>query len=190
MVRLRNVHEIGPADGLRYSGHMVQAVRRHPHLAHEAPDDAEAYVSRWQAYRRLRTAKRVAHQGYVREHLIVDNGQAIGKADAWPQLFPNNESSALIGERPIRLAYWHQWPSQSGAEDIGHHAMTDLMHVATAPPLKADSLWLVALPEDAAKVAVLRGLGFLSQGPPQSYEIGDAVTVPRQLWVRHDTHYM
>jgi hypothetical protein len=83
----------------------------------------------------------------------------------------------------IELSYWCASDPKK-AHDIGTTATKELLEASKVMPQTHSwhIRWMVTLPEDEIKKAVCEEVGLAPMGSPQRYDIGDGVTLPRQLW--------
>lgn len=182
-IEFANVADLSRLDRFVMAGELREAVKSNDQLATELPLPNKGYSSRYRKAARLKSAARKAETANLNAFVITANSKAIGMATAQVAL----PKPALIEEAPggIELSYWHRQEPTREALRIGRRVMMILVGQASLETYGAEPdfvRWMVTLPEDEIKSKVCEEIGMQPVGEPQPFEIGDEVTIDRQLW--------
>lgn len=152
-------------------------------LERELPLPAKGYRDPVRACLRLRRIGNTATQHKLSAFAINDGRRYIGMATR--QVYSPNPNPLSKFTRSAELSYWHRDIEKARqAVAVGSRIVGSLLEVNSSTGVLDPNAnaWMVTLPEDEIKTEVCTQAGLTPVGEPQVYNIGDEVTVPRQLW--------
>lgn len=192
-IELKSVAGVGGVEQARYARQLSRARKEASGLERELPYPAEGYSNPARAFRRLGQASEKVrdHANHLSAYIICDTYKdknvAIGMATAQklepgPGYFPADENA-------LELSYWHRDYDEDVAIGIGGLVLDDLVQIRRRTVHGVSHvrhLWMVTIEGDRVKAEVCGQNHFVPDpgNVPRVYHIGDAVTEPRQLWVR------
>lgn len=163
---------------------IVRARRQASGLERELPLPAAGYNGYIRAYRRLGRIVRQADAHNLAPFVISTKGDGLLGAATRQLWAPPQATEVLrLSEYGAELSYWHRDVPHVQAIEIGRAVVSQLT-TGRGVYEQANYAWMVTLPGDELKAEVLRREQFEQLALPEVYNLGDAVTEPRQLWVR------
>lgn len=185
-IELRNFLNIERWRRWDYSRALRHEAGTNRQLARELPMVAKGYATLWSTHRRMARIARNAGAHQLSALVILENDSAIGVASAQSAVpVRTTRRSHFPNPGSVELSYWHgAIGDPERARHVGSQVVRQLIDTVQQSPYMSEKLWMVTLPQDMTKTAVLEATGFQPFSVPQIYDIHDGVRENRQLWSR------
>lgn len=181
VIEFENIGGLSPLERVTRSFGLLNAKEAAPGLGRELPKTSKNYNSPFKAHRRLKYIAGLVNTGDYTAEIFRDERRVLGIASRQDNLaFPLRD---YAGEKTSEISYWHRKLPTDTALDVGLTVVNRLVD-RPVPPDDFSISWMVTLPDDEIKAAVLLAAGMQMVRGPQSFEIGDGVSEPRQLWAK------